>query len=79
MLKSYWPHPNLPERNRAGIFHHGFGTRRHGEAFIKYIKEHNIPHFHIHIHNYFTTYEIKLRGTESWHKIVDKGRALYTR
>ncbi len=75
MFKTYWRSPNLGERNRAGVFHHGFGSRRHfGEEYDKYIKENNVIHYHIHVHNYFTTYEVKLRGTESWHKIVDKGR-----
>ena len=74
MFNSYWNLPNTPERNRAGIFHHGFGSRRHfGESFDKYVKEHNLPHTHIHMHNYFTTYEIKLRDTGHWLKIVDKG------
>ena len=74
MFHSYWSLPNTPERNRAGIFHHGFGSRRHfSEIFDKYVKEHNLPHTHIHMHNYFTTYEIKLRDTGHWLKIVDKG------
>ena len=77
MFNSYWSLPNTPERNRAGIFHHGFGSRKHlGEVFDKYVKEHNLPHTHIHMHNYFTTYEIKLRGTEHWLKIVDRGHLM---
>ncbi len=28
---------------------------------------------HIHVHNYFATFEIKIQGTETWYKIVDKG------
>ncbi len=74
MFNCYWQAPNIQERNRAGVFHHGFGTRRHGEAYVKYVKEKKIVHSHIHIHNYFTTYEIKLRGTEEWLKITDRGR-----
>jgi len=67
-------HSNLPERNRAGVFHHGFGSRRHfGEVFFKYIKENSIPHSHIHMHNYFTTFEVKLRGKETWLKVTDRG------
>jgi hypothetical protein len=74
MFNSYWPSPNIPERNRAGIFHHGFGSRRHFEdQFDKYAKEHNLPHSHIHIHNYFSTYEIKLRDSGHWLKVTDKG------
>ena len=74
MFNSYWYAPNMSERNRAGVFHHGFGSRRHfGEKFDKYIKEKNVPHAHIHLHNYFSTYEIKMRDTGHWHKITDKG------
>ena len=74
MFNSYWPSPNTPERNRAGIFHHGFGSRRHfGEKFDKYAKANNLPHAHIHIHNYFSTYEIKMRDTGHWMKFTDKG------
>ncbi len=25
------------------------------------------------MHNYFATFEVKLRGTDRWYKIVDKG------
>ena len=32
------------------------------------------PAWSIHVHNYFATFEIKLRGTDYWYKIVDKGR-----
>lgn len=74
MFGSYWKTPNSPERNRTGVFHHGFGSRMHGEDYIKYAKEHDVPTGHIHVHNYFVTYEIKLHGTNNWYKIVDKGR-----
>ena len=74
MFKSYWQAPNLPERNRAGVYHHGFGSRRHSPEFSKYVKEKQIPHSHIHIHNYFTTHEVQLRGTNHWVKMTDKGR-----
>ena len=73
MYNCYWHSPNQPERNRAGIFHHGFGSRRHSPEFIQYIKEKQIPHSHIHIHNYFTTYEVKIRGTGEWIKVTDRG------
>jgi hypothetical protein len=64
---------NIPERMRAGVIHSGFGTRVHGEAMRKYIKENSLPTGHIHVHTYFPTYEIKLEGTDYWYKIVDKG------
>jgi hypothetical protein len=74
MFNSYWIFPNQTERNRAGIFHHGFGSRRHGEDYVPYIKKNKVPHSHIHIHNYFTTYEVKMHGSKNWVKITDKGR-----
>ncbi len=73
MFNSYWSHPNLPERNRAGIFHHGFGSRRHGQAFFDYIRANKVPHSHLHVHNYFNTMEIKIRGSQEWLKLADKG------
>jgi hypothetical protein len=33
-----------------------------------------VPRGHIHVHNYFLTFEIKVRGTDYWYKIVDKGQ-----
>ncbi len=74
MFGSYWRDANLAERNRAGIFHMGFGTRRHGNEYIKYAEENKLPMGHIHVHNYFATFEIKLQGSDYWYKIIDKGR-----
>jgi hypothetical protein len=73
LFKSYWRLPNLAERNRAGVFHLGFGSRRHGRKYLNYAKKHNLPTGHIHVHNYFATYEIKIQGSDYWYKIVDKG------
>jgi hypothetical protein len=74
MFKSCWGFPNIAERNRAGVFHLGIGLRRHHEKeHLKYAKKHKAPLGHIHVHNYFATYEIKIMGTENWYKIVDKG------
>ncbi len=73
MFNSYWLYPNAPERNRGGVFHMGFGVRRHDEGHIKYTEKNNLPNGHIHVHNYFATFEIKLQGTDHWYRIVDKG------
>lgn len=74
MFDSCWDFPNAPERNRAGVFHLGFGSRMHGQEYVKYVQAHpNLPTGHIHVHNYFLTFEIKLQGTNDWYKIVDKG------
>lgn len=72
-FSSYQKFCNSSERNRSGIFHQGFGARVHGKEFMEYAKEHNLPLGHIHVQNYFTNYEIKLRGSGHWLKIVDKG------
>jgi len=73
IFNSYWGFTNISERNRAGVFHLGMGSRRHIPEHLDYAKKHKLPLGHIHVHNYFATYEIKLRGTENWYKIVDKG------
>ncbi len=51
----------------------GMGSRIHGEEYRRYAKENNLPAGHIHVHNYFATFEVKLQGTNYWHKIIDKG------
>ncbi|MBI2934005.1 MAG: hypothetical protein HYY29_00380 [Chloroflexi bacterium] len=75
MFKSYWIYPNLPERTRAGIFHQGFGSRSYQDekSFAAFATRAGAPRGHIHVHNYFATFEVKIRGTNYWHKIVDKG------
>ncbi len=52
----------------------GVGSRRHFRDHRQYGKEHNLPLGHIHVHNYFVTFEIKLQDTDYWYKVVDKGR-----
>lgn len=73
MLNSRWGFPNIAERNRAGIFHQGIGSRRHSKDHLSYALENKLPLGHIHVHTYFTTFEVKLEGTDNWYKIVDKG------
>jgi hypothetical protein len=51
----------------------GMGSRKHGDEYGKYAKEHDLPMGHIHVHNYFATFEVKVQGAEYWYKIVDKG------
>ncbi len=73
LFATYWRSPNTPERNRAGIFHMGMGSRRHLSNHGQYAKDNHIPLGHIHVHNYFATFEIKVQGTDYWYKIIDKG------
>lgn len=78
---------NDSERNRAGVLHWGFGLqaldfierkRPFQDEFnqvMKFAKEREFPFCHsAHIHNYFLTYEVKLRNTKKWIKLVDRGR-----
>ena len=76
LFDSYWQYPNITERNRSGIFHMGFGSSSitHTDEQIEYAQEHDLPTGHIHVHNYFATFEVKLADSNRWHKIVDKGR-----
>ena len=74
LFNGYWRLPNISERNRAGVFHMGMGSRRHGSQYLQYAKENHLSTGHIHVHNYFATYEIKVKDSGYWHKIVDKGR-----
>lgn len=69
-------YPLMPEYNRSGVLHLGFGSvgAVHTEEIVNYADQHDIPLGHIHVHNYFATFEIQLRGTNKWIKIVDKGR-----
>jgi len=73
MFNSYWGFPNLGERNRAGIFHMGIGSRRGSKDHLAYANKHDAPLGHIHVHNYFATFEVELEGSGCWHKVVDKG------
>ena len=67
---------NVDERNRSGVFHWGIGVDDFDPEVVKYGKENKLPVLHVgHAgHTYFSTYEIKLRDTGEWVKMVDKGR-----
>ena len=71
-----------PERNRSGVFHIASGRRvSHSptsptlpKEWVEFTKLHNLPNDHgFHIHNYFATYEVRLRGANRWVTLVDKG------
>jgi hypothetical protein len=70
------------ERYRAGIFHWGFGNEIPDEEgsvgqpvrWNKFGADHNLPVGHdFHVHNYFSTYQIHNKSTNTWVTIVDKG------
>lgn len=67
--------PNVYERQRSGVIHWGIGVEDYDPAFLEYAKEKRLPREHIGhaAHTYFNTYEVKLRDTGEWEKIIDKG------
>jgi hypothetical protein len=80
--------PPLPWANgheeiiRSGIFHLAIGAEMvaepgsHGPptTFWKFADDNNLPRGHgWHIHNYFPTYKVKVRNTDRWITLVDKG------
>ncbi len=70
-----WNGPNTDERNRMGVYHGGWGTwppRKENREYEEYAKKY-APKGHLHYHLYFFTMEIKIRGTDYWYKILDKG------
>jgi len=75
---------NVTERNRSGVMHYGHGIRVHhgpdspewSKEWVEFTKKNNMPDDHwFHIHNYFTTYKLRVRGTKNtWVTIINKGR-----
>jgi hypothetical protein len=66
---------NLPERNRSGIIHLGMGLETLDPAARKFCSDTKLPCDHAwHIHNYFMTYEAKLRDEEQTITVMNKGR-----
>ncbi len=67
--------PNSFDRLRSGVIHWDMGGETYSESFLKFVEENKLPAKHAwHIHTYFNTYEVRLRGGKEWHKIIDKGR-----
>ena len=76
-MKGKW----MTEREAAGVIHWGFGVEvrsdRPGEEgrFLEFRKKTNAPRGHwFHIHNMFVTFKVRIRGTDRWLTLVDKGR-----
>lgn len=72
---------NTSERNVAGVIHWAFGVEVFGEpagqegTWERFTTEHNVPDGHwIHIHNLLPTYRTRIRGTETWLTLIEKGR-----
>ncbi|MBI4483610.1 MAG: hypothetical protein HY652_12065 [Acidobacteria bacterium] len=71
-----------PERMRAGVIHWGFGLRLwhdpdkpvESPSWIKFSKDNNTPDDHgWHIKTYFSTYKVRVRGTDKWLTLMDGG------
>ncbi len=72
---------NSGERMAAGIIHWGlgleFGAPDPGNKFFPFVQENKVPGGHsFHVHNLFPTYQLKIRGSGRWLKLVDKGRVV---
>ncbi len=75
---------NVTERNRSGVLHYGHGIRVHhspdspewAKEWVEFTTKNNLPNDHwFHVHNYFSTYRLRVRGTKNtWVNIIDKGR-----
>jgi hypothetical protein len=75
---------NVTERNRSGVLHYGHGIRVHhgpdspewAKEWVEFTTKNNLPNDHwFHVHNYFSTYRLRVRGTKNtWLKLIDNGR-----
>jgi hypothetical protein len=71
------------QRNRGGTVHWGFGLRvdngpespyEPGKEWTDWTTQNNLPDDHWwHIHNFFLTYQVRIRGTDKQVVLLDKG------
>jgi len=62
------------ERCRAGVIHMGYGLEHPDPRFGEFVHDEKVPGKHgCHMHIYFPTYELKMRSTGKWVKMIDKG------
>jgi hypothetical protein len=73
----------LGERNHAGVIHWGTGLRVQHDptkplvpaGWEEFCKKEKVPFDHNwHLHNIMCTYQVKIRGTDKWLKLINKGR-----
>ncbi len=66
---------NVYERQRSGVIHWGIGVDEFDPKVLEYANEKGLPNEHIGhaAHTYFNTYEVKLRDSGEWVKIINKG------
>ncbi len=72
---------NGSERNVAGVIHWAFGAEVDGDpagqegTWARFAEEENVPNGHwLHIHNVLPTYRVRVRNTENWLTLIDRGR-----
>jgi hypothetical protein len=73
------------ERKRDGVIHWGLGVENHHDPGIDHKPSKLLPEFEhekglpadhgFHKHTYFNTMKLRIRGTERWITLVDKGRS----
>ncbi len=73
----------LGERNHSGVIHWGTGLRvQHDpkkplmpEGWMEFCEKEKVPFDHNwHVHNILCTYRVRIRGTDKWLNIINKGR-----
>jgi hypothetical protein len=73
----------LGERNHAGVIHWGTGLRVYHDpkkplvptGWEEFCKTEKVPFDHNwHVHNILCTYRVKIRGTDKWLNLINKGR-----
>ncbi|MBI4446715.1 MAG: hypothetical protein HY645_12495 [Acidobacteria bacterium] len=73
--KTVRDYDNLPDVDRSGILTWGFGVDSSLPEVARFAASNDLPNAHaFHMHNYFSTYEVKLRGSRETVKLVDKGQ-----
>ncbi len=77
----YFGGPHSSERNVGGVVHWGFGLEILAapqdleKKWTEFTKARSLPASHwMHIHNVLVTYKGRVRGTNQWVTIIDKGR-----
>jgi len=74
------------ERERDGVMHWALGAQvwhdpgvmtTPAPSLVAFEKEHKLPAVYhgFHLHNYFNTIKLRIRGSDRWVTIVDKGRS----
>lgn len=67
--------PNHEETKRSGVLHWGMGIHSRHPEVAAFARDHKLPFEHMwHFHTYFNTFEGRIRATQEWIRLIDKGR-----